>query len=177
MMHSLVVLLLVVVPFLASGYPSGNYVGEVAPGIVLVLRESRSVCLIRGGLIYEDPEASVRFQNLYIVFEDREVPVEAVVLFPRQPDEAQFDGQPAYDVLNRCARVAYDGRWMLSYRSNAVLLDLVVPPGSLPVANNEWGYEAPLAVIMKGGDDASSQVGVTARPDAAAPARSDSAGG
>lgn len=168
-MRRLIVLLALLAPLAAQAYPAGSYVGEIAPGVTLVLREKLPPeewptdlpgDYILGGFIFDNPDTTLVLGDLWIDYDEWEIPVRHVYLISRAPNMSMRWGDgPAWnwhvphDALEYATRIAPDGTWLQTRRSRAVLAYFVCPPGSLPgpEVGTTWGYRKPNAVVMEGG--------------------------
>lgn len=158
MKAALVILLLL--PFVANAAPAGSYVGEIAPGVTLVLREKLppAECppeavgdVILGGFIFDEPEASFVVGPLTIIYDEWQIPVQEV-----------------YVIEYLVGAVSGVGLWLpkkglvRSQKSHAIVAFFVCPGGSLPPPARwtTWGYLKPNDVVLEGGEnDAPDSVG------------------
>lgn len=159
------VLVLLLVPLTVQAYPAGSFVGEVAPGVTLVLREKLPPeewpadipgDYILGGFIFDDPDAMLVLGDLWIDYDEWEIPVRQLYLIRTRPDLCSPSRWPQAGIWNA---LGYRGGisprqgWLMTRKSRAILAYFVCPPGSLPrpKAGTTWGYRKPNAVVMEGG--------------------------
>lgn len=172
-MRRLIVLLVLLIPLIAQSHPAGSYVGEIAPGVTLVLREKLPPeewptdlpgDYVLGGFIFDNPDSTLVLGDLWIDYDEWEIPVRYVLLIPvgRYYNREVIGSSVWYtprvkDALGLHNGFRPDGKWLQTRRSRAVLAYFVCPLGSLPrpEAGTTWGYRKPNAVVnavvMEGG--------------------------
>ena len=147
------VLILLLVPLAAQAYPAGSYVGEIAPGVTLVLREllPPSECppeavgdVVLGGFIFDDRDASFVVAPLTIIYDEWRIPVREVYVIEYPTG--------ALDALG--LRLPRE-RLVRSTKSGAIVAFFVCPGGSLPPPRwwTTWSYKKPNDVVLEGGED------------------------